>query len=132
MSTPSEDANDWAANWAANVSEIAGASGDVDEFARGLSEYWGDGNISSADEYRQAVEGTEDEEKVNRFLNVYERDAVAPGETEIKRLTIVSLTDANMAEVEGLTGAELNQRLNSALEQGGQKWINNTRSALGF
>lgn len=131
MATPEQSASKWANNFVANLSQVAGASGDVDAFARGIDEFWGDGTITSADEMRENVEGTDAEDRVNQILGDYEENSETPSVTEIKRL-LVEKADSGPSDASELSGDDLDEEVASALSEYGQKWQDNSAAAFGY
>lgn len=126
-----QDASRWAANFMAQISEVSGASGDVDAFASAIDDKLGDGSITTAQGLRDKVQGTDAEGRVNQILDDYENNSTTPSTTEIKRL-IVERSDAGPSDASGLDGEELNNSVMTALEQYSNDWRNNYASAFGY
>lgn len=125
------DANRWAANFMAQIDEISGASGDVDAFAAAIDEKLGDGTVNTAEEMRERVEGTDAEERVNQILDDYQNNSTTPSTQQIKRL-IVERADNGTSDASDLSGAQLNDAVQNALQEFSQKWQNNWASAFGY
>lgn len=131
MSTPEQAAAKWANNFVANLSQVAGASGDVDKFAQGVAEFHSDEDISNAQDLRDHVEGTDGEARVNQILDDYDQNSETPSVTMIKRL-LVERSDSGTSDASDLNGDELDNAVATALDGYGQKWQSNTAAAFGL